>query len=90
MLLKELIMKKKKNAILKSQIQQYEKLLNEIQKEDDQESQQEFNMSQNSKQAKVRIRSVKSKGNPPQMQSSQVKTIRSNNEEQFQLSKNGS
>lgn len=27
---RELIMKKKKNAILKSQIEQYEKLLNEV------------------------------------------------------------
>lgn len=35
MLLKELIMKKKKNAILKSQIQQYDKLLNEVQKDDE-------------------------------------------------------
>lgn len=30
MLLKELIMKKKKNAILKSQIEQYQKLMNEL------------------------------------------------------------
>ena len=30
-------MKKKKNAILKSQIEQYEKLLNEVTKEDEEE-----------------------------------------------------
>ncbi|CAD8199938.1 unnamed protein product [Paramecium pentaurelia] len=41
MLMKELIIKKKENAILKSQIQQYEKLLNDVQKEDDQESYQD-------------------------------------------------
>ncbi|CAD8202570.1 unnamed protein product [Paramecium octaurelia] len=40
MLMKELIIKKKENAILKSQIQQYEKLLNDVQKDDDQESYQ--------------------------------------------------
>lgn len=32
---RELIMKKKKNAILKSQLEQYEKLLNEVTKEDE-------------------------------------------------------
>ena len=36
-MLKELIMKKKKNAILKSQLDQYEKLLSEVSKEADQE-----------------------------------------------------
>ncbi|CAD8111424.1 unnamed protein product [Paramecium sonneborni] len=41
MLMKELIIKKKENAILKSQIQQYEKLLNDVQKEDDQDSYQD-------------------------------------------------
>ncbi|CAD8107973.1 unnamed protein product [Paramecium primaurelia] len=42
MLMKELIIKKKENAILKSQIQQYEKLLNDVQKEEDQESYQDL------------------------------------------------
>ncbi|CAD8195975.1 unnamed protein product [Paramecium octaurelia] len=42
MLMKELIIKKKENAILKSQIQQYEKLLNDVQKEDEQESYQDL------------------------------------------------
>jgi len=46
MLLKELIMKKKKNAILKSQIEQYEKLLNEVSKDvDDNEEEREMNES---------------------------------------------
>jgi hypothetical protein len=34
-IIRELIMKKKKNAILKAQIEQYEKLLNEVSKEDE-------------------------------------------------------
>ncbi len=34
-------MKKKKNAILKAQIEQYEKLLNEVSKEDEQHLQEE-------------------------------------------------
>lgn len=32
LLMKELLMKKKENAILKSQVEQYEKLLNEVSK----------------------------------------------------------
>jgi hypothetical protein len=34
-------MKKKKNAILKSQIEQYEKLLNDVQKEENDEDEEE-------------------------------------------------
>jgi len=36
-LLKELLMKKKENAVLKAQVEQYEKLLNEVSKEMEQE-----------------------------------------------------
>ena len=43
MLLKDLIMKKKKNAILKSQVEQYEKLVNEVQKEDNDDDIQDGN-----------------------------------------------
>ncbi|CAD8136847.1 unnamed protein product [Paramecium octaurelia] len=65
MLLKELIMKKKKNAILKSQIQQYEKLLNEVQKDEVEQDDQSFDQPsyqdivRPGSKAKVRIRSVK-------------------------------
>ena len=33
LLLKEILMKKKENAVLKSQVEQYEKLLNEVSRE---------------------------------------------------------
>ncbi|CAK88388.1 unnamed protein product (macronuclear) [Paramecium tetraurelia] len=65
MLLKELIMKKKKNAILKSQIEQYEKLLNEAQKDEVEQDDQSFDQPsyqdivRPGSKAKVRIRSVK-------------------------------
>ncbi|CAD8059050.1 unnamed protein product [Paramecium sonneborni] len=65
MLLKELIMKKKKNAILKSQIQQYEKLLNEVQKDEIEQDDHSFDQPsyqdvvRPGSKAKVRIRSVK-------------------------------
>jgi|JI6StandDraft_1071083.scaffolds.fasta_scaffold07450_3 chromosome segregation ATPase len=39
MLLRELLMKKKKNAVLSSQIEQYEKLLQEVSKEVDEQEQ---------------------------------------------------
>ncbi|EAR92965.2 hypothetical protein TTHERM_00295780 (macronuclear) [Tetrahymena thermophila SB210] len=46
MLLKELIMKKKQNAILKSQIENYEKMLSQVQKEEENEEQEERNKNQ--------------------------------------------
>ncbi|KAL4451123.1 hypothetical protein ABPG74_021445 [Tetrahymena malaccensis] len=46
MLLKELIMKKKQNAILKSQIENYEKMLSQVQKEEENEEQEERNQNQ--------------------------------------------
>ncbi|CAD8056055.1 unnamed protein product [Paramecium sonneborni] len=76
MLLKELIMKKKKNAILKSQIQQYEKLLNEVQKDEIEQDDQSFDQPsyqdivRPGSKAKVRIRSVK---NSAQSQNKQNK-----------------
>jgi uncharacterized protein YlxW (UPF0749 family) len=43
MLLKELLMKKKENAALRAQVEQYEKLLNEVSKEmEDEESKHEL------------------------------------------------
>ncbi|CAD8144113.1 unnamed protein product [Paramecium pentaurelia] len=94
MLLKELIMKKKKNAILKSQIQQYEQLLNEVQKDEVEQDDQSFDQPsyqdivRPGSKAKVRIRSVK---NSAQSQNKQNKDEQlSKNPSQIQQQLQGS
>ncbi|CAK60820.1 unnamed protein product (macronuclear) [Paramecium tetraurelia] len=76
MLMKELIIKKKENAILKSQIQQYEKLLNDVQKEDDQESNQDQILDKsgvkNQKTEKSKQSSSQQQVRFPQITNSQV------------------
>lgn len=57
--LRELIMKKKKNAILKSQIEQYEKLLNEVQK-DGSDNEEDDDKSLD-KRPQIRIRPISNK-----------------------------
>lgn len=53
-------MKKKKNAILKSQIEQYEKLLNEVQKEGT-DNEDEDEVQSQDKKAQIRIRPISNK-----------------------------
>ncbi|KAM3132411.1 hypothetical protein pb186bvf_015511 [Paramecium bursaria] len=86
MLIKELLTKKKKNAILKCKLEEYEKMFANLEKEDNQ--QDSLDQSQYERQSKVhiRIKSVK-RNQQGQMQSSQVKTIRSQDDNQ---SKNNS
>ncbi|CAD8121827.1 unnamed protein product [Paramecium sonneborni] len=76
MLMKELIIKKKENAILKSQIQQYEKLLNDVQKEDDQDSYQDQVLDKsgikNQKTEKSKQSSSQQQVRFPQITNSQV------------------
>lgn len=50
MLLKELLMKKKENAALRAQVEQYEKLLNEVSKEmEEDEGRQDLDLSRASR-----------------------------------------
>lgn len=49
LLLKELLMKKKENAAMRTQVEQYEKLLNEVSKEMEADSKQDLELSHSSK-----------------------------------------
>lgn len=58
--MKELLMKKKENAILKSQVEQYEKLLNEVSKQM-QENETKNNQSTDNVLGEFRVERVNSK-----------------------------
>ncbi|KAL4469514.1 hypothetical protein ABPG74_004767 [Tetrahymena malaccensis] len=78
MLLKELIMKKKKNAILKSQLEQYEQLFKEATKDIDDEENDDMRMTSSSKKFKSLLNN-KSNANHLQSRQNMDKTGQSFN-----------